>query len=61
MARARLTPSFTIPAISDGTTIHGGTDGDGTVFELTPDGTETVLDNFTGGSDGEKDRNPFPT
>jgi len=35
-----------------GTTFEGGTDNDGTVFELTPSGTETVLHSFTGGSDG---------
>jgi len=36
-----------------GTTLQGGTDYFfGTVFELTPDGTETVLYSFTGGSDG---------
>jgi uncharacterized repeat protein (TIGR03803 family) len=33
----------------------GGTDGYGTVFKLAPDGTLTVLYNFTGGTDG---RNP---
>lgn len=35
-----------------GTTDGGGTYGHGTVFELTPTGTFTVLYNFTGGSDG---------
>ncbi|HEX4159618.1 MAG TPA: choice-of-anchor tandem repeat GloVer-containing protein [Rhizomicrobium sp.] len=35
-----------------GTTNNGGTYGYGTVFELAPDGTETVLYSFTGGSDG---------
>ena len=34
------------------TTFIGGTDDYGTVFELAPDGTETVLYSFTGGSDG---------
>src|SRR4051812_17713328 len=33
----------------------GGANGYGTVFKLTPDGTFTVLYNFTGGTDG---RNP---
>lgn len=35
-----------------GTTENGGTGGGGTVFRLAPDGTETVLYSFTGGSDG---------
>ena len=35
-----------------GTTLSGGAYGAGTVFELTPDGTETVLYDFTGGADG---------
>jgi uncharacterized repeat protein (TIGR03803 family) len=35
-----------------GTTIEGGDFGQGTVFKVTPDGTETVLYSFTGGSDG---------
>src|SRR5438552_5015697 len=38
-----------------GVTYAGGVYGNGTVFELTPSGnawTETVLYNFTGGSDG---------
>jgi len=34
-----------------GTTTYGGADGLGTVFELSPSGTETVLHNF-GGTDG---------
>jgi len=38
-----------------GTTSHGGADNDGTVFQLAPDGTETVLHSFTGGnSDGSE-------
>lgn len=41
-----------------GTTEFGGASSLGTVFELTPDGTETVLYSFTGGSDGE---NPYAT
>lgn len=42
-----------------GTTFYGGTRGGGTVFQLTPPAapgsawTETVLHNFTGGSDGD--------
>ena len=35
-----------------GTTYGGGTSGLGTVFRLTPSGTETVLYAFAGGSDG---------
>jgi uncharacterized repeat protein (TIGR03803 family) len=35
-----------------GTTGFGGASGKGTVFKLTPGGTETVLSSFTGGSDG---------
>jgi uncharacterized repeat protein (TIGR03803 family) len=35
-----------------GTTFFGGASGHGTVFKLTPSGTETVLYSFTGGSDG---------
>jgi uncharacterized repeat protein (TIGR03803 family) len=38
-----------------GTTQNGGTDGNGTAFELTLEGqtwTQTVLHNFTGGTDG---------
>ena len=36
-----------------GTTSSGGAYSAGTVFELTPAGTETVLHSFAGGSDGE--------
>jgi uncharacterized repeat protein (TIGR03803 family) len=39
-----------------GTTFEGGSNGNGTVFKLDPTSTETVLYNFTGGSDGG---NPF--
>ena len=39
-----------------GTAEIGGTHGSGNVFKLAPDGTETVLYSFTGGSDGG-----FPT
>jgi uncharacterized repeat protein (TIGR03803 family) len=35
-----------------GTTSAGGTHNDGTVFVVTPGGTETVLYSFAGGSDG---------
>lgn len=35
-----------------GTTNHGGLADLGTVFEVAPDGTETVLYSFTGGSEG---------
>ncbi|HEX4081018.1 MAG TPA: choice-of-anchor tandem repeat GloVer-containing protein [Rhizomicrobium sp.] len=34
------------------TTYSGGSSGHGTVFKLAPDGTETVLYTFVGGSDG---------
>jgi uncharacterized repeat protein (TIGR03803 family) len=36
-----------------GTTYNGGANGLGTVFKVTPSGTETVLYSFAGGSDGE--------
>ncbi|HEX3915060.1 MAG TPA: choice-of-anchor tandem repeat GloVer-containing protein [Steroidobacteraceae bacterium] len=36
-----------------GTTYFGGSNGFGTVFMVTPTGTETVLYSFAGGSDGE--------
>jgi uncharacterized repeat protein (TIGR03803 family) len=38
-----------------GTTYHGGSSGCsncGTVFKLSPDGSETILHSFTGGADG---------
>jgi uncharacterized repeat protein (TIGR03803 family) len=35
-----------------GTTFFGGANGLGTVYKLTPTGTETVLYSFTGGTDG---------
>jgi uncharacterized repeat protein (TIGR03803 family) len=35
-----------------GTTLYGGASGNGTVFEVTPSGTETVLYSFKGGTDG---------
>ena len=35
-----------------GTTINGGGNDAGTVFQLTPSGNLTVLHSFTGGSDG---------
>ena len=41
-----------------GTTVYGGADGWGTVFELSPDGqggwSETILYSFTGGADGQQ-------
>jgi uncharacterized repeat protein (TIGR03803 family) len=40
-----------------GTTVYGGSNGDGTVFSLVPPGTswtETVLYSFAGGSDGSE-------
>jgi uncharacterized repeat protein (TIGR03803 family) len=35
-----------------GTTAHGGTSNYGTVFEITPSGTEHVIYSFKGGADG---------
>ena len=35
-----------------GTCYQGGADGAGVVYKIAPDGTETVLHNFTGGADG---------
>ncbi|HEX4080762.1 MAG TPA: choice-of-anchor tandem repeat GloVer-containing protein [Rhizomicrobium sp.] len=35
-----------------GTAEECGTGGDGTVFKVAPDGTETILHGFSGGSDG---------
>jgi uncharacterized repeat protein (TIGR03803 family) len=35
-----------------GTTLYGGTHGDGAVFSLTPSGSEQVLYSFAGGADG---------
>jgi uncharacterized repeat protein (TIGR03803 family) len=35
-----------------GTSVQGGEFGGGTVFQLTPSGTHTVLYSFTGGADG---------
>ena len=35
-----------------GTTTFGGTFGLGTVFKISPSGSETILYNFTGGLDG---------
>ena len=37
-----------------GTTLGGGTSGNGTVFKVTPAGVETVLYSFAGGSDGSE-------
>jgi uncharacterized repeat protein (TIGR03803 family) len=36
-----------------GTTAHGGVNDAGTVFEVAPDGTETVLHSFGSGDDGQ--------
>ena len=36
-----------------GTTLAGGSSGEGTVFKITTSGTESVLYSFAGGSDGE--------
>lgn len=35
-----------------GTTLEGGTAGQGTVYKVDPAGKETILHNFTGGDDG---------
>lgn len=35
-----------------GTTSHGGANGDGTVFKITPDGTLTTVHNFNGADGG---------
>jgi len=35
-----------------GTTVNGGIRGNGVVFKVTPDGSESVLYTFTGGTDG---------
>jgi uncharacterized repeat protein (TIGR03803 family) len=37
-----------------GTTALGGASNEGTVFKITPAGVETVLDSFTGGTDGSQ-------
>ena len=37
-----------------GTTQAGGTTGNGTVFKMDTTGAETVLHNFSGGTDGSK-------
>jgi uncharacterized repeat protein (TIGR03803 family) len=39
-----------------GTTVSGGTSNAGTIFRLTPQGVESVLYSFTGGSDGARPR-----
>ncbi len=41
-----------------GTTIQGGANGDGTIFEITPSGTESILHSFTGGADGSQPHGP---
>ena len=42
-----------------GTTNAGGASGYGTVYMITPSGTESILYSFTGGADGAKPRSPF--
>jgi len=42
-----------------GTTNSGGSANRGTVFKITPSGTETLLYTFTGGSDGGNPGNPL--
>jgi uncharacterized repeat protein (TIGR03803 family) len=42
-----------------GTTVSGGTSGDGTVFRLTPSGTLTTLYSFSGGNDGANPMGPL--
>jgi uncharacterized repeat protein (TIGR03803 family) len=42
-----------------GVTAYGGTANGGTVFKVTPSGTETVLHAFTGGSDGAAPQTPL--
>ena len=39
-----------------GTTVYGGTSGDGTVFQVSTAGTEAVIYTFAGGADGA---NPY--
>jgi uncharacterized repeat protein (TIGR03803 family) len=48
---AYLSGPLTINSAGDlfGTTYDGGADGDGTIFEITPKGSETVLYSFTSG------------
>jgi uncharacterized repeat protein (TIGR03803 family) len=42
-----------------GTTQSGGANGDGTVFKISANGTETVLHSFTGGADGMNPEAPL--
>jgi uncharacterized repeat protein (TIGR03803 family) len=42
-----------------GVTAYGGASNGGTVFKVTPSGTETVLHAFTGGSDGAAPQTPL--
>src|SRR5271168_5041797 len=37
-----------------GTSIQGGASNDGNVFKVAPDGTQTTLYSFAGGTDGNK-------
>src|SRR6202041_3843173 len=49
------TPEATLISVNGtlyGTTILGGTDGDGTLFSIAPSGAETVLHSFGGSGDG---------
>jgi uncharacterized repeat protein (TIGR03803 family) len=51
-----LAPLALVNGVLYGTTNQGGTvtaDGEGTVFKITPGGSETVLHSFTGNPDGE--------
>ena len=51
---------FPLPGLIDvkgklyGTTVYGGANDDGTVFSITPSGTETMLYSFKGSGDGER-------
>ena len=50
-----ITPNGLVPGLDGnfyGTTQYGGTNDNGTVFEITPQGTFTSLYSFTGGDDG---------
>ena len=42
-----------------GVTAYGGTANGGTVFKVTPSGSETVLHAFTGGGDGAAPQTPL--